>query len=108
MALDKAPALEALQLSEPELDDLLREFVELAKVEVDSIRGRLDGKRFDGLDRRAHSIRGMAANLRLDLCRNRASRLEAALTSHDANRAAEAMLFLEQAIDEVRSASLRV
>lgn len=105
MALDKSPALEALQVTEPELDELLREFVELADAELDSIRDGLDGRRFGGLDRWAHSIRGMAANLRLELCRSRASRLEAVLLEGDPARATEAIERLEEAIDEVREAS---
>lgn len=105
MALDKSPALEALQVTEPELDELLREFVELADAELDSIRDGLDGRRFGGLDRWAHSIRGMAANLRLQLCWNRASRLEKALLDRDADRATEAIARLEEAIQEVREAA---
>lgn len=105
MALDKSPALEALQVTEPELDELLREFVELADAELEAIRGGLEGRRFAGLDRRAHSIRGMAANLRLELCRSRASRLESVLLEGDLARASEAIERLEEAIEEVRQAS---
>lgn len=105
MALDKSPALEALQVTESELDELLREFVELAESELESIRSALEGRRFAGLDRWAHSIRGMAANLRLELCRSRASRLESVLLECDPIRASEAIERLDEAIDEVRQAS---
>jgi HPt (histidine-containing phosphotransfer) domain-containing protein len=105
MALDKTPAMEALEVSEPELDELLREFVELAEAELDSIRSGLEGKRLVGMDRWAHSIRGMAANLRLELCRTRAARLETALVGRDATLSEEAIGYLEQAIDEVRKAA---
>lgn len=105
MALDKSPALEALQVTEPELDELLREFVEIASGELDSIRSCVEGRRFDGTQRWAHSIQGMAANLRLQLCWNRASRLEKALLDRDADRATEAIARLEEAIQEVREAA---
>lgn len=105
MALDKTPALEALQVTEAELDELLREFVELSHAELAAICEGLEAGRLAGLDRWAHSIRGMAANLRLDQCRSRAHRLESTLLGLDAPGARAAIQALEQSLQEVSDAA---
>jgi len=102
MPIDKAPALEALQVGEELLDELLTDFVNLAGDEIGSIRAALDAPISAGLDRHAHNLAGMAANLRLERCRDRAAELEAALLSRDPIRSANALALMEQAVDEVR------
>jgi HPt (histidine-containing phosphotransfer) domain-containing protein len=102
--LDKSAALEVFKVTEDVLDGIIREFLVLAAKDLGAIRDGLESQAWTDVGHRVHSFKGMAGNLRLDLCHRRAMELEKALASEDPSGLSTALLRLEEAVEEVREA----
>ena len=68
MPLDKTRALADFQISEQEYDTLLAEFVDQAEEHILTIKKALSIGDIKEAAETAHSIKGIAGNLRLDTC----------------------------------------
>ena len=68
MPLDKSKALADFNISEQEYDELLSEFVEQAEKHIIMIEKAMTAGAMNDASEHAHSLKGMAGNMRLDTC----------------------------------------
>jgi HPt (histidine-containing phosphotransfer) domain-containing protein len=74
--LDKTKALDELQLSEEEYDELVQAFLEVASEQTERLQSAVSSGNDSDVRELAHSLRGAAGNLRLDECAGIASAIE--------------------------------
>jgi HPt (histidine-containing phosphotransfer) domain-containing protein len=101
--LDKSKAMNDFQITEQEYDELLSDFAAQAAEKIDTFESavkRGDMKEASGI---AHSLKGVAGNLRLDDCYNSARSIEAALKGNDCATIDSELSNLKKAVDEIRT-----
>lgn len=81
---DRKRALEDLEIPEEIYDELIDDFIEMANEEMGKIRTLLEAdNNLDHIKKLAHSIKGAAANLRLEPSRIIAAAMELDSPSYD-------------------------
>ena len=101
--LDKTRALDELEMTEEEYDELLQAFVELADEQIVGLESAVSSGNDNEARELAHSLKGAAGNLRLDDCLAIASAIELALTEHRKDGFREQLDALAVALEEVRT-----
>jgi HPt (histidine-containing phosphotransfer) domain-containing protein len=105
--LDKTAALEALQITEEIYDELLVEFLADADEELAALDAALRTTDFPKASSVAHSLKGMAGNLRLDTCYNIALAIESAAKAGDSASVEGDSVALRSAVEEIRHSMRR-
>lgn len=97
MPLDKSKALADFNISEQEYDELLLEFVQQAEEKIILIENALTAGVISDAAEFAHSLKGVAGNMRLDTCFNIAHGIELNLKNG-------ATKYIDRRISDLRSA----
>jgi two-component system, sensor histidine kinase and response regulator len=100
--IDKKRALEDFQITEKEYDELLVEFIAQAEEKVAGIEQCLRDGKVEEAERQAHSLKGVAGNLRLDDCYRVAVTIDGALKKIPPLPVEDSLMELKKAIDDVR------
>ncbi len=101
--INKQKALDDFQITEAEYDELLGEFIAQADDKIVGIRQcMLDGKVLEA-EHHAHSLKGVAGNLRLDDCYRVTSMIDDILKKNQPFPLDELLLDLEKTIGEIRN-----
>jgi HPt (histidine-containing phosphotransfer) domain-containing protein len=101
--LDKTKALDELQISEEEYNELLIAFVELASEQLEQLEAAASGGNDTETREVAHSLKGAAGNLRLDDCAAIAEALERASRESRKDDVRAQLDALVAAVDELRT-----
>jgi histidine phosphotransfer protein HptB len=101
--LDKTRALDELEMTEEEYDELLQAFVELADEQIVGLESAVSSGNDIEARELAHSLKGAAGNLRLDDCLAIASAIELALMEHRKDGFRDQLDALAVALEEVRT-----
>jgi HPt (histidine-containing phosphotransfer) domain-containing protein len=100
--IDKKKALDDFQISEKEYDELLVEFTAQAEEKIVGMEQCLRDGKVEEAQHHAHSLKGVAGNLRLDDCYRIVMAIDGALKKKPPFPIDESLLELKEAIDEVR------
>jgi HPt (histidine-containing phosphotransfer) domain-containing protein len=101
--IDKTRALNDFQITEKDFDEMLVEFVTQANDNIRNLKKELFEGNVEAAERFAHSLKGVAGNMRLDNCYRVASDVDAALKKGPPVSIDPLLDDLEKAVDEVRS-----
>jgi HPt (histidine-containing phosphotransfer) domain-containing protein len=102
--IDKSKAMLDYQLTEEQYDELLSEFVAQAEGAVVTIEAAAhEGRTKEAADA-AHSLKGVAGNLRLDDCFAAARNIECAVKGNDGPAADREISNFKNYLQEVRDA----
>ena len=101
---DKSKAMNDYQITEQQYNGLLREFVAQASENIENIESTVRTGYSKVAVAAAHSLKGVAGNLRLDACYSIAQGIEAALKAADYDAANSGIAQLRKALDEIRAA----
>jgi HPt (histidine-containing phosphotransfer) domain-containing protein len=101
--IDKKRALDDFQITEKDFDEMLVEFVTQADETIINLKKELSEGNIETAERFAHSLKGVAGNMRLDNCYRVASDVDAALKLGPPVSIEALLVDLKKAVDEVRS-----
>ncbi len=105
--LNKKRALDDFQITEEMYDEMLVEFVQQTKETIVAIEQTMQRGAVQEAERCAHSLKGVAGNLRLDDCYTIAAALDGALKKDPPEPIDGYLVALKKALDEIR-ASVKV
>jgi HPt (histidine-containing phosphotransfer) domain-containing protein len=100
--VDKQKALDDFQITEKEYDEMLVEFVAQADEKISRITLELAAGKVHEAAFHAHSLKGVAGNLRLDDCYSAASKADAFLKNAASVPGDLNLADLKNAVDEGR------
>jgi HPt (histidine-containing phosphotransfer) domain-containing protein len=101
--IDKSKAMRDYQLTEEQYDEMLGEFVTQAEEAVSALESAVpEGRTTEAADV-AHSLKGVAGNLRLDDCYAIARDIELALKGNVPGTVESEISNLKKAVEEIRS-----
>jgi HPt (histidine-containing phosphotransfer) domain-containing protein len=103
--LDKTKALDELQLSEEEYDELLQEFLEVASQQIDELQSAVSSGNDNDVRELAHSLKGAAGNLRLDECAAIAGAIELGSMASPKDALQARLKALVAALDDIRNSA---
>jgi HPt (histidine-containing phosphotransfer) domain-containing protein len=107
MLLDKSKALADFNIPEPEYDELLLEFVQQAEEKIVQIENALTAGVIGDAAELAHSLKGVAANMRLDTCFDIARGIELNLKKGATKYIGRRISDLRSAIANIRDSIVR-
>jgi HPt (histidine-containing phosphotransfer) domain-containing protein len=102
--IDKSIAMRVFQIDERQYDELLEEFVVQADEKIAVIETNVRERNLKEAVAAAHSLKGVAGNLRLDDCYAVAQRIEAALKGNDLAALESIASDFKKAVTEIRAA----
>ena len=100
--IDKKKALDDFQITEKDFDEMLVEFVTQADENIRSMEKALLEGKVQEAERFAHSLKGVAGNMRLDNCFLVATKVDAVLKMGPPVSVETLLGDLKKAVDEVR------
>jgi HPt (histidine-containing phosphotransfer) domain-containing protein len=101
--INKQKALDDFQITEKEYDELLGEFIIQADDKIVGIRQCISTGNMVEAEYHAHSLKGVAGNLRLETCYRITSLIDDVLKKNHSVGIDDLLLELVKSIDEVRS-----
>jgi HPt (histidine-containing phosphotransfer) domain-containing protein len=101
--IDKSKAMRDYQLTEEQYDEMLVEFVAQADAAAASLASAVPAGRVKEAADAAHSLKGVAGNLRLDDCCVIARNIEIALKGNAPGTVEAEITNLKKAVEEVRT-----
>ena len=102
MPIDKSQALNDLNLTEEIYDDFLSDFLIQAESKMSSITASLHKNDLKNAADHAHSLKGIAGNMRLDSCFSIARDVELTLKAGETEPISKLLTDLSEAVQEVR------
>ena len=102
--IDKSKAMRDYRLTEEQYDGMLGEFVAQADAAAASLASAVHAGRVTEAAAIAHSLKGVAGNLRLDDCFTIARNIEFALKRNDTGTVEAEIANLKKAVEEVSAA----
>jgi two-component system, sensor histidine kinase and response regulator len=104
--IDKKKALDDFQITEKDYDEMLVEFIAQADDSIIRIEATLREGAIVEAERFAHSLKGVAGNLRLEACYLVASEIDAVLKKGPPVFIDQLLSDLRKTIDEIRASIL--
>jgi two-component system, sensor histidine kinase and response regulator len=101
--LDKSKAMNDFQITEQLYDELLTDFVAQADEKIKAIESAVKKGGMKEAADIAHSLKGVAGNLRLDDCYTIARSIEVALKGKERATVEGEISNLKKAVDEIRA-----